>query len=337
MTTTETTVSRAVTFYREHHADPDALAGQRVAVIGYGNLGASMALNLRDAGLDVVVGNLDDDYRPKALADGFAVTDIAEAVAVADVVYLLIPDEAIPGCFAGAVAPALQAGSAVCLASGYCLAFGLVEVPDGVDVLLLAPRMVGDEVRRSVVEGKGFFSYVSVERDATGRALPRLLGLAGASGSLRRGAMSLPAAQEATLDLMVEQTVGPYLGIAIQLAFALGVEAGLPPEALVLELYMSGEMSHVLEAFAREGFFKSVTGHGLVATYGGFLRTAAVDGTGMRKIFEDVLADIRSGGFAAKLQDEQAKGYPTLVALEALTAGHDPMSQAEARVRDALG
>lgn len=336
MTTAPPTITEGVTFYRAHDADPDALAGLRVAVIGYGNLGASMALNLRDAGLDVVVGNLDDDYRPKAAAQGFPVSDIAPAAAGADLVYMLIPDEAIPACFAEAVAPALRAGSAVCLASGYCLAYDLVQVPEGVDVLLLAPRMVGDEVRRAVVEGKGFFSYLSVERDATGRALPRLLGLAGASGSLRRGAMRLPAAQEATLDLMVEQTVGPYLGMAIQLAFAMGVEAGLPPEALVLELYMSGEMSQVLDAFAREGFFKSVTGHGLVATYGGFLRTATVDGTGMRKVFEDVLADIRSGGFAAKLQDEQAQGYPTLAALEAITAGNDPMSRAEARVRDAL-
>ncbi|MGH9074779.1 MAG: NAD(P)-binding domain-containing protein [Acidimicrobiales bacterium] len=325
-----------VTFYREADSDPNALAGQRVAVIGYGNLGSSMALNLRDAGLDVVVGNLDDEYRPRAAADGFEVLDIADATAQADIVYLLIADETIPGCFAGAVAPALVPGSALCFASGYCLAYGLVDVPEGMDVLLLAPRMGGEVVRRAATGGPGFVSYVSVERDATGKGLTRLLGLAAASGSLRRGALALTAAEEATLDLMVEQTVGPYLGVAIQHAFALGLQAGLPAEALVLELYMSGEMSEVLRGFAEEGFFKSVTAHGLVAAYGGFLRTMAVDGTAMRQLFEAVLEDIRSGGFATKLQEEEAKGYPALAALDAITAGTDPMSQAEARVRAAL-
>ncbi|MGH9128988.1 MAG: NAD(P)-binding domain-containing protein [Acidimicrobiales bacterium] len=343
MTTTEAIVASSpgptaagATFYREADADPDALAGQRVAVIGYGLLGASMALNLRDSGVDVLVGNLDDSYRPRGLAAGFAVVGIAEAVAEADVVYLLIADEAIPECFAQEVVPALRPGSAVCFASGYCLAYGLVSAPEGVDVLLLAPRMMGEEVHAVVADGRGFVSYVSVERDATGTALARLLGLALAAGSLRRGALVLSALQEATLDLMVEQTVGPYVGIALQLAFALGVEAGLPPEALVLELYMSGEMSQVFSSFARDGFYRSVTAHGLVAQYGGFLRSLTVDAPAMREAFERALADIRSGGFAAKLQAEKSNGYPTLSALDAITAGTDPMSQAEARVRVAL-
>lgn len=329
-------VGSAVTFYRQTDADPSALAGQRVAVVGYGLLGSSMALNLRDAGVEVVVGNLDDAYRRRARADGFEVVGIAEAVAGADIVYLLIADEAIPECFDTSVAPALAAGSAVCFASGYCLAYELVAVPDGVDVLMLAPRMMGEEVHTVVKEGGGFVSYVSVERDATGKALARLLGLAAAAGSLRRGALVLSATQEATLDLMVEQTVGPYVGIALQLAFALGVEAGLPPEALVLELYMSGEMSQVFSSFARNGFYRSVTAHGLVAKYGGFLRSLSVDAPAIRKVFEGILADICSGGFAAKLQAEKASGYPTLSALDAITAGTDPMSQAEARVRVAL-
>ncbi len=325
-----------MTFYRGGDADPDALAGQRVAVIGYGLLGASMALNLHEAGLDVVVGNLDDAYRERGIADGFDVQDIPDAVAQADLVYLLIADEAIPECFAGLVAPSLRAGSAVCFASGYCLAYGLVQVPEGVDVLLMAPRMMGEELTSVVRDGRGFVSYVSVERDASGRALSRLLGLALAAGSLQRGALVLSAVHEATLDLMVEQTVGPYLGMALQIAFALGVEAGLPPEALVLELYMSGEMSQVFSAFARDGFYRSVNAHGLVATYGGFLRAMNLDVPAMREAFEQALADIRSGGFAAKLQEEKDNGYPTLSALDAMTAGTDPMSQAEARVRVAM-
>jgi ketol-acid reductoisomerase len=326
----------AVTFYREEDADPDALSGQSVAVIGYGNLGRSMARNLRDSGLAVTVGNVDDDYRAVAGADGFEVAGVGEAAALADVVYVLIPDEVIPGVFRDQIAPGLRKGACVCFASGYVLAYGLVEPPDGVDVLLLAPRMLGEEVRRTYRDGSGFLSYVSVERDATGKAKARLLGLARAAGSLRRGAMQLTAAQEALLDLFVEQAFGAYLGVALQSAFQVGTQAGLPAEAMVVELYMSGEMARTLQAFADNGFFRSVTWHGLSATYGGFLRTTEIDLTAIQRHFGEILSDISSGGFARRFQEEQENGYPTLQAIEAITAGDDPMTMAERHVRDAL-
>jgi ketol-acid reductoisomerase len=326
----------AVTFYREADADPDGLTGQSVAVVGYGNLGRSMALNLRDSGLAVTVGNADDDYRAAAAADGFEVSGIADAVAAADLVYVLIPDEVIPEVFREQIAPRLSSGACVCFASGYVLAYGLVEPPDGVDVLLLAPRMLGEEVRRSYLDGDGFLSYVSVERDATGKARTRLLSLAASAGSLKRGALELTAAQEALLDLFVEQGFGAYLGVAMQTAFQVGNQAGLPAEAMVVELYMSGEMARTLQAFADNGFFRSVTWHGLSAAYGGFLRTTEIDMAAMQRHFGEILADIRSGGFARRFQEEQANGYPSLAAIQAITSGQDPMTQAEERVRQAL-
>jgi ketol-acid reductoisomerase len=326
----------AVTFYREGDADPDGLSGQTIAVVGYGNLGRSMALNLRDSGLTVTVGNVDDDYRATAQADGFEVSGVGEAVATADVVYVLIPDEVIPEVFRDEVAPRLRSGACVCFASGYVVAYGLVEPPAGVDVLLLAPRMLGEEVRKTYLDGSGFLSYVSVERDATGKAKARLLGLAGAAGSLRRGALELTAAKEALLDLFVEQGFGAYLGVAMQSAFQVGTQAGLPAEAMVVELYMSGEMARTLQAFADNGFFKSVTWHGLSAAYGGFLRTTEIDMAAMQRHFGEILADIQSGGFARRFQDEQANGYPTLAAIQSITSGQDPMTKAEERVREAL-
>src|SRR6266540_5488711 len=327
---------QAVSFYREQDADPDALSGQTVAVVGYGNLGRSMALNLRDSGLAVTVGNVDDDYRVTAGADGFEVSEIGEAVATADVVYVLIPDEVIPEVFRDEIAPRLRSGACVCFASGYVVAYGLVEPPEGVDVLLLAPRMLGEEVRRTYLEGRGFLSYVSVEQDATGKARARLLGLARAAGSLRRGALALSAAQEALLDLFVEQGFGAYLGVALQSAFAVGTQAGLPAEAMAIELYMSGEMARTLQAFADNGFFRSVTWHGLSAAFGGFLRTTEIDMEGMQRHFGEILDNIRSGSFARRFQEEQSAGYPTLAAIEAITSGDDPMTEAEQRVRAAL-
>ncbi len=327
---------QAVTFYRHADADPDGLSGQTVAVIGYGNLGRSMALNLRDSGLAVTVGNADDAYRAAALADRFEVTGIAETVATADLVYVLIPDEVIPGVFRELIGPNLRPGTCICFASGYVLAFGLVAPPSEVDVLLLAPRMLGEEVRRTYLEGEGFLSYVSVERDASGKAKARLLALASAAGSLRRGALELSAAREALLDLFVEQGFGAYLGVALQTAFQVGTQAGLPAEAMVVELYMSGEMARTLQTFADNGFFRSVTWHGLSAAFGGFLRTTEIDMEGMQRHFGEILDNIRSGSFARRFQEEQSAGYPTLVAIEAITSGDDPMTEAEQRVRAAL-
>ena len=315
-------------------ADPAALAEETVAVIGYGNLGSSMAKNLAAGGLDVVVGNRDDEYRAHAAADGFAVAEIGDAVTNADVIYVLISDEAIPACFGELVAPTLRPGSAVCFASGYCLAYGLVTPPQDVDVLLLAPRMVGSAVRRG--SSDGYVAYVNVERDASGRARQRLLGLALTAGALDRGAFVVSAVDEAALDLFVEQSVGPYVGMAVQLAFEVGVAAGLPPEALVLELYQSGEMAEVFRGFAERGFYRAVVEHGATAQYGGYLRTRDLDTESMRARFAAVLDDIRSGGFAEKFQAEAAAGAPALQLIAAMTAGDDPMSRAEESTRAAF-
>jgi ketol-acid reductoisomerase len=322
--------------YTAAEADAAALAGATIAVVGYGNLGSSMAETLRGAGLDVVIGNRDDEYRAQAAADGFVVAEVAAAVARADVVYVLISDAAIPGCFELDIAPALRSGSAVCFASGYCLAFDLVKPPSDVDVLLLAPRMVGSAVQRAAADG-GYVAYVSVEQDASGSARPRLLALALAAGALDRGAFAVSAADEAAIDLLVEQTVGPYLGLALQLAFEVGVAGGLPPEAMVLELYQSGEMAETFRSFAERGFYRAVGDHGVTAQYGGYLRTLELDAEAMRDQFRAVLDDIRSGGFARRLQAEGEDGYPALALIEALTAGDDPMTRAEAAVRAALG
>jgi ketol-acid reductoisomerase len=329
-------MTQKLNVYTRADADPSALAGATVAVIGYGNLGSSMAQNLRDSGLSVVIGNRDDEYRARAADDGFTVSDVAAAVGAADVVYVLISDEVIPASFDADIAPALRPGSAVCFASGYCLAFGLITAPESVDVLLLAPRMVGSSVRRAQGEEATYIAYVNVEQDASGTGRPRLLALALAAGALDRGALVLPAKDEATIDLLVEQTVGPYVGLAVQVAFDVGVAAGLPPEALVLELYQSGEMAEVFRGFADRGFYRAVVDHGVTAQYGGYLRTLDIDAEAIRKQFTAVVDDIRDGGFARKLQAEEAAGSPALELIAAMTAGNDPMTRAEDAVRAAL-
>lgn len=329
------TSGTSIRVFGERDASLQALEGKLVAAIGYGHLGRSMALNLRDSGLDVIVGNRDDEYAPRAVADGFNRLPIADAVEQADVVYFLLPDEVVEDVFFE-VKRGLKASSMIVFPSGYNVAFGLIDPPGDMDVCLLAPRMVGVEIRDLYEAGEGFFSFVNVEQDQSGAAWDRLLALALASGSLRRGALQLSARDEAALDLFIEQGVGPYIGTAMQLAFQLGVEAGLPAEALVLEMYMSGEMSQTIDSWARNGFYRSVGDHGPTAQFGGFIRATGLDRPDMEQRMRAILEEIRDGRFAKEFQAEKADGYPRLGVVKNVIAGSNPQTKAEESLRKLL-
>src|SRR4026209_2773753 len=300
-----------VKVYRASDAPPGAPAGESVGVPGYGHLGRTAALNLRDSGAKVRIGNREDEYAGLARAEGFEVVPIGTAAAD-DVVYVLLPDEVIPEVFGGDVAPHLRAGSAVAFGSGYSLAFDLVHAPAWVAVLLVAPRMAGSQARTRYLEGQGFWACVNVEADRSGRALQRMLGLADGLGVLRAGAVQMSAAMEATLDLFIEQSVGSMLGMAIMMAFEVAREANIPAEALVLEMYMSGEMEAVFQAFRETGFFRASEDHGPTAVFGGITRSLEMDREAMAERFRHVLEDIKSGGFAQRFQDEAPNGDPML-------------------------
>ena len=214
------------TVYHDEDADLAALAGETIAVVGYGNQGRSQALNLRDSGLRVVVGNVADAARGRAAAEGFEVADVADVVRRADVVMLLIPDEVMPEVYRRDVAPGLRPGGCVSFASGYNVAFDLIVPAADVDVVLVAPRMIGPGVRDRYVDGRGFPSFVAVHRNATGRAQARMLALAKGIGSTRAGCLELTMAQEAHLDLFTEQGFGPAFGLALRQSIELLVVQG---------------------------------------------------------------------------------------------------------------
>jgi ketol-acid reductoisomerase len=321
-----------VRVYRAADVPPGALAGESVAVLGYGNLGRTAALNLRDSGAKIRIGNREDEYAERARSEGFEVVPIATAAA-ADVVYVLLPDEVIPDLFDPEIAPALRPGSAIAFGSGYSLAFGLIHPPAEIDVLLVAPRMAGNTARARYVDGHGFWACVGVESDRSGRAHQRMLGLADALGVLRGGAVEMSAKMEATLDLFVEQTVGAVLGMAIVMAFEVAREAGVPGEALALEMYMSGEMEAVFQAFRETGFFRASEDHGPTAVFGGILRSLDMDRDAMASGFRRVLEDIQSGGFARRFQEEARNGYPMLEFARALIHGGSAITEAESRLR----
>jgi ketol-acid reductoisomerase len=160
-----------------------------------------------------------------------------------------------------------------------------------------------------------------------------MLGLADGLGVLRAGAVQMTAKVEATLDLFIEQTVGAMLGISIMMAFEVARDAGMPAEALVLEMYMSGEMEAVFQSFRETGFFRASEDHGPTAVFGGLTRSLEMDREEMANRFRHVLEDIKSGGFARRFQDEARNGYPMLEFARAMMHGGSPITEAEDHIR----
>ena len=323
------------TVYHDQDADLATLAGETIAVIGYGNQGRSQALNLRDSGLRVVVGNIGDAARARAKSEGFETFDVAEAAARADVLMLLIPDEVMPDVYVRDVAPRLRRGSCLAFASGYTIAFGLVTPSPELDVVLVAPRMIGPGVRDRYVDGKGFPSFVAVHQDATGRAKARMLALAKGIGSTRAGCLELTMAQEAHLDLFTEQGFGPAMGLALRQSIELLVEQGYPPEAVLMELYMSGELAYSAQRFVDTGLIAQMDFHSHTSQYGSMTRSARLMDVDLKPRLLAALDDIRSGRFAAEWTAEQQAGLPLFNQMKAMRE-HIPLVEWERRTRKAF-
>ena len=326
------------TIYRDEDADLSLLEGATVAIVGFGNQGRSQALNLRDSGVEVVVGNRRDAALQQAEQDGFQVRPIAEAVRGADVVFLLIPDEAMPQVYREAVAPNLREGACLVFASGYNVAFGLLLPAASLDVVLIAPRMIGVGVRETYESGAGFPSFVGVHQDATGRAKARMLALCKALGSTRAGCIEMSMHDEATLDLFTEQGFGPAFGRVMMSAVELLVGAGYPPEAVLLELYLSGEFAYSLEKIREVGMARQHEYHSQTSQYGTVTRGARYLGLdpALKETMGKILGEIRSGAFAEEWSRNQAQAAEIF---EKVRAARDqvPMMQWERQTRAAFG
>ena len=314
--------------YHDDDADLDVLEDQTVALVGYGNQGRSQALNLRDSKVNVIIGNIRDHAYTAAKQDGFSVSSIAEACTQADVVILLIPDEIMPEVFKTHVAPNLVPGNLIVFASGYNIAFNLITPPAYVDVALVAPRMIGIGVRETFVAGSGFPSFVGVHQEATGNAKARMLAIAKAIGSTRAGCIEMSMHDEATLDLFTEQAFGPAFGRVLMTAIELLIEAGYPPEAVLLELYLSGEFAYSFEKMREVGMMKQMDFHSRTSQYGTVTRGARFMSLAepIKEKMSEVLEEIRSGSFA----DEWSNQQPTATALfERIREARDKMPMAK--------
>ena len=300
-------------FFYEQDADLAALSGQRVAVVGYGNQGRPWALNLRDSGLPVSVHVRADETREQAIADGFDAGDIADASS-ADVICVLIPDDSIPHL---GLNPRPEALTIV--ASGYTLAFNRFD-PEG-DIAMIAPRMLGPEVRRCYEDGVGFITAVGVHHDATGTAQSRMLAVAQAIGGLRQGAIAMTPHQEAVLDLAVEQLLSPLL-THVNTSFVLVMlELGIPLEAITTELFYSGEVERNYRLLREEGFVAQLDHHSPASQFGQLSRRGRFDHVDVSTAMRELAEDITSGRFADEWDAESAAGAPRLAELRDQHAG----------------
>ncbi len=323
--------------YYDEDASLEVIQGQIIGILGYGNQGSAQARNLRDSGLDVIVGNIEDSYREEALAEGFAVFPIAEASKRADVLFLLTPDEIMPEIYEKHVAPHLQPGNLLDFAHGYNIAFDLIAPPEFVDVILIAPRMIGAGVRDSYVSGGGFPSFVGVHQDATGKAKQRMLALAKALGSTRAGCLEMSMNDEATLDLFTEQAFGPAFGRVMMTAVDTLVEAGYPPEAVLVELLLSGELAYSLMKIREMGMMKQHELHSHTSQYGTITRSPRYFDLDppLKEKMRQSLEEIRSGQFAKEWSADRADKLEMIKQARAIQA-ELPLTQWESATRRAF-
>lgn len=301
------------TVYYEDDADLSVLGDRTVAIVGYGNQGRAQALNLVDSGVeDVVVGNREDSSWTQAREDGFDVYTMDEAASKADVIFFLIPDEVQPEVYEEQIEPNLSAGDVVNFASGYNISHGFIQPAPELDIVMVAPRMIGTLVRELFEEGRGAPAFMAVEQDSSGRAQDVALAIAHGIGATRSGVIEGDFEMETITDLMTEQALFPVFVHALMAKYEVERAAGIPPEAIIMEQYLSREMAYIFERAATEGLIEQLSLHSQTSQYGQLTGIESFDGSPIREYMADTLRQIQSGEFATEWTLEQQAGYPTM-------------------------
>lgn len=292
--------------YYDSDAEISVLNNKNIVFLGFGNQGAAQAQNLRDSGIPnekIVIANREDSYAVDAKSKGFNVEhDFPKAAAIADVLFLLIPDQVQPRVFNEAFAPYLKPTTTIVIASGYNVFFKLLSFKPEQDVVMVAPRMIGSSVRSLYQKGKGYPCFVSVEQDGSGHGLKTALAIARIIGATKAGAIQSSAREETAMDLLAEQALWPNIISLFSEAFNVLKEAGCSDEALCYEMWMSKEPAEIFERAAEDGFIGQLKHHSIVSQFGQLSGALALDGRAARAHFKDILENqVLNGKFARHL------------------------------------
>ena len=318
--------------YYDGDADLARLRGRTIAVLGYGIQGSAQARNLRDSGLSVVVGLHAGARRAdQARGDGFEVLPVPEAVARADYVQVLIPDELQGGVYAEQIAPRLRAGQVLGFSHGFAVHFHQIVPPADVDVLMIAPKAPGATVRALYENGQGVPALIAVHQDASGHA--RDLGLAYAKGigCTRAGVLETSFREETETDLFGEQNV-LCGGVAelIKAGFETLVEAGYAPEMAYFEC--CHELKLIVDLIYAGGIGGMWTGVSNTAEFGGLTVGPRLIDDAVRARMRENLRRVQAGEFAREWVLENRASQPVLSALRAQDEAH-PITAVGARLR----
>ncbi|MGZ8763506.1 MAG: ketol-acid reductoisomerase [Acidimicrobiia bacterium] len=308
--------------YYDADTDPSALEGKTVAVIGYGSQGHAHALNLKDSGIDVIVGLREGSAsKAKAEAAGLRVLPTAEAVREADIVMILLPDTEQKKVYEADIAPNLKPGDSIAFAHGFNIHFKQITPPDGVDVWMIAPKGPGHLVRRTYEEGGGVPALVAVDVDATGKAKEVALAYAKGIGATRAGVLETTFREETETDLFGEQVVlcGGLVEL-IKASFDTLVDAGYQPESAYFECLH--EVKLIVDLVYEGGIENMHYSISDTAEYGDMTRGPRIITNDTRAEMRKILDEIQSGKFAEEWIAENENGRPNFTRLREESMSH---------------
>jgi ketol-acid reductoisomerase len=318
--------------YYDKDADLGIIRGKKVAIIGYGSQGHAHANNLKDSGVDVVVG-----LRPnsasvaKAANSGLTVKDVPVAVASADVVMILTPDEFQSKLYKEEIEPNIKQGAALAFAHGFSILYNQIVPRADLDVIMIAPKAPGHTVRSEFVRGGGIPDLIAIHQDASGQAKALCLSYASAIGGGRSGIIETTFRDETETDLFGEQAV--LCGGAVELVkagFETLTEAGYPPEMAYFECLH--ELKLIVDLMYEGGIANMNYSISNNAEYGEYVTGPRVINDESRQAMKEALQNIQQGKYAKQFILEGATGYPEMTARRRLNAEH-PIEQVGAKLR----
>jgi len=310
------------TVYYDNDADTGLIADKKVAILGYGSQGHAHALNLKDSGIDVIVGLREGSKsKAKAEAAGLRVLSTADAVREADIIMILLPDTEQKKVYEADIAPNLSDGNSIAFAHGFNIHFDQIDPPKGVDVWMIAPKGPGHLVRRTYDEGGGVPCLVAVENDATGKAKEIALAYAKGIGGTRAGVLNTTFQEETETDLFGEQVV--LCGGLVELirnGYDTLVEAGYQPESAYFETLH--EVKLLVDLIYEGGIAAMNYSISDTAEYGEMSRGPRVITTQTKAEMQKILSEIQSGAFAKEWIAENENGRPNFEKMREAAAKH---------------